>query len=97
MLAYEGGQGALYRTAGTVAAQVNKAMRGITTTLLDAWFGHGGGTFFYYKVCSADTWGLANNISYDIDADRGYSPSAADSTETEPKWGAIKQMATEGH
>jgi hypothetical protein len=96
MVAYEGGQGALYNTPGSLAAQTMPAMRGITTSVLDAWAAQGGGTFFYYKLCSADNWGLARDISYDIDADPGYAANPADSTETEPKWGAIKQVVTEG-
>jgi len=97
MLAYEGGQGALYETTGSVAAQTSVGMRGVTTTLLDSWFGQGGGTFFYYKVCSADTWGLATSLDYDIDEDQGYEARPGGSTEKHPKWGAIKQVATEGH
>lgn len=97
MLAYEGGQGTLYSTPGSVAAQTNRGMRALTTALLDSWFGRGGGTFFYYKLCSADNWGLAATIGYDIDQDRGYSANPDDSTEEIPKWGAIKQVATEGH
>jgi hypothetical protein len=97
MLAYEGGQSVHYPTAGSVAAQTNKGMRGVITTLLDSWFARGGGTFFFYKLCSADTWGLATTIGYDIDADNGYSANPADSTEEEPKWGAIKQVVTTGH
>jgi len=96
MVAYEGGQGALYATSGAMAAQTLPAMRGVTTSVLDAWSGRGGNTFFYYKLCSADTWGLATDISYDIDADPGYSLAAAGSTETQPKWGAIKQVAMFG-
>jgi hypothetical protein len=72
-------------------------MRGITTTELDYWFAEGGSTFFYYKLCSSDTWGLAEDITYDIDADTGYSSDPASSTEAKPKWGAIKQVATTGH
>ena len=96
MVAYEGGQGANYDTQGSLAAQTMPAMRGVTTSVLDAWSGQGGGTFFYYKLCSGDNWGLATDIGYDIDADPGYSSNPADSTEAEPKWGAIKQVATEG-
>jgi hypothetical protein len=96
MVAYEGGQGALYATTGAVAAQTMSGMRGVTTADLDAWINAGGGTFFYYKLCSADTWGLGTDISYDIDADSGYSPSASGSAEAQPKWGAIKQVATLG-
>ena len=96
MIAYEGGQGAQNQTAGAVAAQTLPAMRGITTTDLDTWFTQGGEIFFYYKLCSADTWGLDENISYDIDADTGYSSDPASSTEQYPKWGAIKQVATLG-
>ena len=95
-MAYEGGQGANYDTQGSLAAQTMPAMRGVTTSVLDAWSGQGGGTFFYYKLCSGDNWGLATDIGYDIDADPGYSSNPADSTEAEPKWGAIKQVATEG-
>jgi hypothetical protein len=65
-------------------------MRGVTTTLLNSWFAQGGGTFFYYKLCSGDMWGLAMDISYDT----GYSAAPAASTEAHPKWGAIKQIAT---
>jgi hypothetical protein len=72
-------------------------MRGVTTTLLDSWFAQGGGTFFYYKLCSEDTWGLATDLGYDIDADNGWTANPATSTEAQPKWGAIKQVATEGH
>jgi hypothetical protein len=97
MVAYEGGQGALYGTAGAIAAQTNPAMRSVITADLDAWFAQGGGTFFYYKLCSTDTWGLSTDIGYDIDADSGYSANPADSTEAQPKWGAIKQVATLGH
>jgi hypothetical protein len=96
MLAYEGGQGAQIQTSGAAAAQVLPAMRGITTTLLDDWSSQGGGLFFYYRLCSADDWGLAENISYDIDADTGYNANPAESTEQYPKWGAIKQFATTG-
>jgi cytochrome c oxidase assembly protein Cox11 len=93
MVAYEGGQGAQNQTSGAMAAQLLPAMRGITTTLLDNWFAQGGGPFFYYKLCSADTWGLDMNISYDIDADSGYNTD----TEEYPKWGAIKQVSTTGN
>jgi hypothetical protein len=72
-------------------------MRGVTTTILDSWFAQGGGPFFYYKLCSADDWGLAEDISYDIDADSGYTANPATSTEQYPKWGAIKQVATTGN
>ncbi len=96
MLAYEGGEGAIYQTKAAANAQIQPAMRGITTTVLDSWFSQGGGMFFYYKLCSADTWGLAEDISYDIDADSGYTPDPATSTEAQPKWGAIKQVATLG-
>jgi hypothetical protein len=96
MVAYEGGQGALYFTAGAVAAQTAAGMRGVTTADLDAWFAEGGGTFFYFKLVSADTWGLATDLGYDIDADAGYAANAAESSEAEPKWGAIKQIATVG-
>jgi hypothetical protein len=96
MLAYEGGQGAINQTRGALAAQTTPAMRGVVTSLLDFWFGQGGGTFFYYNLCSAGMWGLSTDISYDIDADPGYSPTPADSTEAQPKWGAIKQVATLG-
>ena len=96
MVAYEGGQGALYATTAAVAAQTEAPMRTVTTGVVDAWFAHGGGPFFYYKLCSADQWGLATDISYDIDADPHYTPSAATSTEAQPKWGAIKQIATLG-
>jgi hypothetical protein len=41
-------------------------------------------------LCSAGTWGLSKDISYDIDADGGYSSNPADSMEAQPKWGAIK-------
>jgi hypothetical protein len=34
------------------------------------------------------------DTSYDIDANNGYSANPADSVETQPKWGAIKQLAT---
>jgi hypothetical protein len=97
MVAYEGGQGALYDTAGVIAAQTTPGIRAVTTADLDAWFAQNGGTFFYFKLCSADTWGVATDISYDIDADSGYSPDPAESSETQPKWGAIKQVATTGH
>jgi hypothetical protein len=96
MVAYEGGQGALNATNGALAAQTLPAMRGITTTLLDYWYAHGGGTFFYFDLCSNDQWGLANDISYDIDSDSGYSPDPTASKEAHPKWGAIKQVATMG-
>jgi len=96
MLAYEGGQGALNMTSGEVAAQTTPAMRGVITGLLDFWFGQGGGTFFYYNLCSAGMWGLSTDISYDIDADTGYTPNPVGSTEAQPKWGAIKQIATLG-
>ena len=71
MLAYEGGQGALHKTSGAIAAQTTPAMRGVVTGLLDFWYGQGGGTFFYYNLCSGDMWGLSTDISYDIDADPG--------------------------
>ncbi|WP_420237317.1 hypothetical protein ACOBR2_17115 [Telmatobacter bradus] len=96
MVAYEGGQGAIYQTTGAVGAQTEPAMRTITTGLLDDWISAGGSTFFYFKLCSADTWGLGTDISYDIDADSGWNSSAASSSETEPKWGAIKQVAKLG-
>jgi len=96
MLAYEGGQGALYWTSGAIAAQTIPAMRGITTTLFDTWFAQGGKTFFYFKLCSEDTWGLATDIAYDIDADSAYAANPAASAEAQPKWGAIKQLATVG-
>ena len=96
MVAYEGGQGAQNQTSGAAAAQTLPAMRGVTTTILDSWFTQGGGPFFYYKLCSADDWGLAEDISYDIDADPGYNSNPAGSTEQDPKWGAIKQVATTG-
>jgi hypothetical protein len=97
MLAYEGGQGAVYDTPGAIAAQTTPGMRGVITTVLDSWFAQGGGTFFYFKLCSEDTWGLATDISYDIDADPGWTANPATSTEAQPKWGAVKQIATEGH
>lgn len=97
MLAYEAGQGALYSTPGAVDAQTQHAMRSVLTSQFDSWFAAGGGPLFYYKLCSADMWGLATNIGYDIDADAGYSANPADSTEAQPKWGAIKQVATSGH
>jgi len=93
MVAYEGGQAAGYENPGELAAQTTPGMRGIITADLTAWFEQGGSTFFYYKLCSADMWGLATDISYDIDADPGYSPNPASSTEAQPKWGAIKQIA----
>jgi len=96
MLAYEGGQGAIFQTAGSLAAQTMPAMRGVTTTLLDTWFARGGGAFFYYELCAGGTWGLAQDISYDIDGDAGYTANPAGSTEAAPKWGAIKQVATQG-
>jgi hypothetical protein len=96
IIAYEGGQGAAYQTAGSTAAQTTPAMRGIVTTLLDTWINDGGGTFFYFKLCSEDNWGLATDIGYDIDADTGWTANPATSTETQPKWGAIKQVATLG-
>lgn len=96
MLAYEGGQGAINMTTGAVAAQTTPAMRGVITSLLDYWFGQGGGTFFYYNLASAGMWGLSTDIGYDIDADPGYSPNPVGSTEAQPKWGAIKQVATLG-
>jgi hypothetical protein len=71
-------------------------MRGIVTTLLDTWINDGGGTFFYFKLCSEDNWGLTTDIGYDIDADTGWTANPATSTETQPKWGAIKQVATLG-
>lgn len=95
-LAYEGGEGAVYTTTGATAAQTDPAMRGILTTLLDSWSSAGNGTFFYYKLCSADMWGLATEISYDIDADSGWTANPATSTEAQPKWGAIKQLAVTG-
>ena len=94
MVAYEGGQGASYETGGAIAAQTTPAIRGVTTADLDYWYARGGGTFFYFTLCSADTWGLSPEISYDIDADTGYSPNPAESSEAQPKWGAIKQVAT---
>ena len=97
MLAYEGGQGASYLRPGALAAQTMPAVRSVLTTQLDSWFVWGGGPFFYYKLCSADMWGLSTDIGYDIDADPGYSANPASSTEAEPKWGAIKQVATTGH
>lgn len=96
MLAYEGGQGAIFQTAGALAAQTLPAMRGVTTTLLDNWFAQGGGAFFYYELSAGGTWGLAQDISYDIDADAGYTGNPAGSAEAAPKWGAIKQVATLG-
>lgn len=96
MVAYEGGQSTIYQTSGAVAAQTLPAMRGITTGDLDSWFQQSGGPFFYYKLCSDDTWGLAETIGYDIDADAGYSANPASSSEEYPKWGAIKQVATTG-
>jgi hypothetical protein len=90
MVAYEGGQGANYETSGSAAAETDSGMRDVTTTELDSWFTLGGGTFFYYNLCSAGTWGLSKDISYDIDADGGYSSNPADSMEAQPKWGAIK-------
>ena len=96
MLAYEGGQGALFQTTGSLAAQALPAMRGVTTTLLDNWFAQGGGAFFYYELCAGTTWGLTTDISYDIDADAGYTGNPAGSSEAAPKWGAIKQVATLG-
>jgi len=95
-LAYEGGQGAVYQTAGAVAAQTDPAMRGIVTTLLDNWTSAGNGIFFYYKLCSVDMWGLATDISYDIDTDTGWTANPATSSEAQPKWGAVKQLATAG-
>ncbi|MGA2538017.1 MAG: hypothetical protein ABSF53_18540 [Terracidiphilus sp.] len=97
MVAYEGGQSTDFATAGAVAAQTAPGMRDVTTALIDSWFAQGGGTLFYYKLCSADTWGLAENIGYDIDADPGYSANPSTSTEKDPKWGAVKQVATLGH
>jgi hypothetical protein len=95
-LAYEGGQGAVYQTAGAVVAQTNPAMRTVVTTLLDDWKSAGNGIFFYYKLCSQDMWGLATDISYDIDADSGWTVLPATSAEAQPKWGAIKQIAVAG-
>jgi len=95
-IAYEGGQGAVYQTSGAVAAQTLPAMRTVVTTLLDDWLTGGGGIFFYFKLCSADTWGLSTDVSYDIDADTGYNASPSTSSEAQPKWGAIKQIATLG-
>jgi hypothetical protein len=96
MLAYEGGQGTLYARPGAVRAQTSPGIRAVTNTLFDSWATQGGGTFFYYKLCSTDTWGLAGDISYDIDTDRHYSSNPSHSTEKYPKWGAIKQAATVG-
>lgn len=97
MVAYEGGPSTQAQTAGAVAAQTMPAMRSISTTLFNSWYGAGGGTFFYYKLCSANTWGLATQISYDIDTDAGYANDPTVSTEAQPKWGAIRQVGTLGH
>ena len=97
MVAYEGGQSTDFATAGAVAAQTAPGMRGVTSALIDSWFANSGGTLFYYKLCSADTWGLAENIGYDIDADPGYSANPNTSTEKDPKWGAVRQVVTLGH
>jgi hypothetical protein len=97
MVAYEGGQSTAYATAGAVAAQTAPGMRDVTTALFDSWFANDGATLFYYKPCSADTWGLSKSISYDIDADPGYSANPSTSAEKDPKWGAVKQVATVGH
>ena len=96
MLAYEGGQGTLYARPGAVRAQTSAGMRAITTSLFDSWTTVGGGAFFYYKLCSFDTWGLDGDISYDIDTDRHYSSNPGHSSEKYPKWGAIKQAASVG-
>jgi len=92
-LAYEGGQGILYKTTNAVAAQTNPAMRTILTTLLNNWTSTDNGTFFYYKLCSEDMWGIGTDISYDIDSDTGWNANPALSSEAEPKWGAILQIA----
>jgi hypothetical protein len=97
MVAYEGGQSTAYATAGAVAAQTAPGMRDVNTALFDSWFANGGGTLFYYKLCSADTWGLSKSISYDIDADPGYSADPSASAEKDPKWGAVKRVVTVGH
>ncbi len=96
MVAYEGGQGANYATSGAIAAQTDAGIRGVTTADFDSWFGQNGGTFFYYNLCSGGTFGLSSDISYDIDADDGYSSNPGASTEGRPKWGGIKQVATTG-
>ncbi len=96
MLAYEGGQGTLFARPGAVKAQTSSGIRTVTSGLLDSWGTAGGGLFFYYKLCSNDTWGLGGDIGYDIDADQHYSSNPTHSTEKYPKWGAIKQAATVG-
>jgi hypothetical protein len=68
-------------------------MKTQSVNLFNTWKAAGGDPFFYYELSSAwdssGCWGLSPDITYDIDADLGYPTS-----ETMPKWGAIRQIAT---
>jgi len=97
LTAHEGGQWEITNTGSSIlAVQLVPGMRGITTADIDAFYNAGAGTFFYYTLCAYNAFGLSDDISYDIDADTGYNVNPAISTETYPKWGAIKQIATTG-
>jgi len=70
LLAYEGGVDVGQGDQGLgakLASQSDPQMRTITRRYLDAWYGHDGGLFMYFTLCSGwgkwGVWGLTDDIA----------------------------------
>jgi hypothetical protein len=88
LLAYEGGVGLGTRSASASAklqAQLDPRMRDVVVNMLHSWYAAGGEDFAWFTLCAG--WGAGPGAFFGLSNDI--------STEANPKWDAIKEIAAE--